>query len=121
MAREDAVTKQQKIYFDAIERYIKKNGCSPSYQEIGKMVGIRSLSSVSKMVDRLVRAGYLVKGRYSTARNLAIVPGKLHGFNVCERNHPLIYFLEEVCPLCSEIQKHTPPREIHKGTTFPQG
>ncbi len=111
------MTRQQKVYFDAIERYIKKNGCSPAYTEIAKMLGIRSLASVAKMVDRLVRDGYLVKG-LGGGRNLSIVPGKLHGFNICDRNHAEIYFRETVCPLCTEIQKNTPPREVtHESTT----
>ncbi len=114
------MTLQQRIYFDAIEKYIKKNGCSPSYTEIGKMVGVRSMASVAKMIDRLVRDGYLVKG-LGAQRNLAVVPGKIHGFNICDRGHEEIYFKATVCPLCTEIQKHTPAREIHKTTDFTQG
>jgi len=105
------LTPQGKIYFDAIKAYIQKNGCSPSYEEIGKMVGVTSLSTVSHMVNRLVRDGYIVKG-LGGGRNLAIVPAKLHGFNVCDRNHELIYFKATVCPLCTEIQKNTTPRTV---------
>jgi SOS-response transcriptional repressor LexA len=118
LKRKIRMTLQQKIYYDAIKSYIYKNGCSPAYQEIARMVGVRSLASVAHMVDRLVRDGYLVKTAHSSARSLAVVPGKLHGFNICERNHPVIYFMEGVCPLCTEIQKHTPPREVRSSEVF---
>jgi LexA DNA binding domain-containing protein len=111
------MTPQQKIYFDAIKQYIARNSCSPAYTEIGKMVGVRSLATVSRMVDRLVRDGYLVKG-LGGGRNLSVVPGKLHGFNVCDRNHEEIYFKATVCPLCTEIQKNTPPREVASSDVF---
>jgi SOS-response transcriptional repressor LexA len=111
------MTPQQKVYFDALERYIKQNGCSPSYEEIGKMVGVTSLGTIAKMVDRLVRDGYIVKGTGSS-RNLAIVPAKLHGFNICDRNHEQIWFLSTVCPLCTEIQKNTPPRMVAVNDVF---
>lgn len=105
------MTRQQKIYYDAIKAFIQKNGFSPSYDELAKIVGVASLASVHAMVGRLIREGYLVKGR-SGSRNLAVVTGKLYGFNSCTRNHVLIFFQEAVCPLCDEIQKRLPPREV---------
>lgn len=109
---------QQKVYYDAIKRYIAKNGCSPTYKEIAQMVGVTSLASVMNMLDRLIRDGYLVRSQGAAYRNIAIVPGKLHGFNVCERNHEEIYFRGTVCPLCTEIQKHTRPRTVAQSEVF---
>jgi SOS-response transcriptional repressor LexA len=111
------MTRQQKIYFDAIKQYIQKNHCSPSYEEIGRMVGVRSQASVYKVVKRLVRAGDLVQ-QTGIARSLALVPNKLHGFNSCNRGHVPIWFSEseEVCPLCAERQKYAPPREVRIST-----
>jgi len=106
------LTPQQKIYFDAIKKYIAKNGCSPSYADIGTMVGVTSLATVSKMVDRLIHYGYLTKGLKGARRSINIVPAKLHGYNMCDRGHEEIYFKAGVCPLCVEIQKRVPPREV---------
>jgi SOS-response transcriptional repressor LexA len=105
---------QQKIYYEAIKRFIEQNKRSPSYSEIGKMVGVTSMASVHRMVHRLIRNGYLVHGQGSH-HNLWVVPDKLSGFNYCDRQHARIYFTEDVCPLCTEIQKHAPPRHVSVG------
>jgi len=108
------MTPAQKVYFTAIKKYIEKNNCSPSYEEIGQMVGVSSMASIARIVKRLIAEGVLVRGP-GAGRNLIVVPGKLYGFNFCERSHTLIYFMEAMCPLCTEIQKNTPPREVHVG------
>lgn len=106
------MTAQQKIYYDAIKRYIAHNKCSPTYAEIGKMVGVTSLCSVYKMVDRLVDQGYLIRDPNTKYRNLHVIPNKIDGFNYCDRAHVPIWFQPAVCPMCALLQKIHPPREV---------
>lgn len=109
------MTKQQKIYYDAIKGYIHAHGCSPTLQEVAELVGVRSLASVHRVVHCLVDDGYLVKDPNHTIRNLHVVPDKLDGFNYCDRAHEGIYFQSTVCPLCKEIQRRVQPREVRVG------
>jgi len=106
------MTGRQRVYFDAIKDYIKANKCSPSYEDIGKLVGAKSVASVFKIVSKLVEQGYLVRDPHLGARNLHLIPDKLDGFNLCNRNHEPIYFQSSVCPMCTLLQQVNPPREI---------
>ena len=47
---------REKIY-QAIIQYIKKNGYSPSYREIGEIVGLRSTNTVYCHIHNLERDG----------------------------------------------------------------
>lgn len=56
---------RQKAYFDWICEYIKTNKVSPSTQEIMVGMGLRSPSSVTHAIKKLVEKGVLErKGRF---------------------------------------------------------
>lgn len=45
----------------AIKEYINKNGYSPSVREIGKLVGLKSSSTVHDYLEKLRSKGYISK------------------------------------------------------------
>ena len=53
-------------YFEKLQDYYARNQVLPSYAAIGKLVGLKSTSSVSAFLDRLKAAGYVA----TTARRL---------------------------------------------------
>ncbi len=66
------LTKKQKILLDFIEAFIDDKGYSPTYREIMKALGYKSVSTVAKHVDNLVALGALVK-KDGEVRSLIIV------------------------------------------------
>lgn len=55
------LTKKQKLLIDFIDGFIKGNGYSPTFREIMRALGYRSVSTVAKHVDNLVAIGVLKK------------------------------------------------------------
>lgn len=66
------LTRRQRDVFDFIAEFIKKNGYSPAFDEIGAGVGLSSLATVSKHVENLKRKGW-VEMDYCRKRSLEIV------------------------------------------------
>lgn len=65
------LTPKQKILLDYIKDYIRKNGVSPSYEDIRKKLKLSSLSSVHDYVETLSKKGYVEKNGNS-ARGIEI-------------------------------------------------
>lgn len=59
------LTPKQKQILDYIENYIKKNGISPTFEEIGHRAN-KAFSTVHEHVETLIRKGFLVKTNYSS-------------------------------------------------------
>ena len=55
------ITKKQKQMLDFIDGFIKGNGYSPTYREIMRALGYKSVSTVAKHIDNLVILGKLEK------------------------------------------------------------
>ena len=55
------MTKRQKDCLDFIKRYWTENAISPSYDDIRSGLGLRSKSSVHRLVESLVAHGELLK------------------------------------------------------------
>lgn len=53
------LTQRQRLVLETIERAVYVNGYPPSMREIGKAVGLASLSSVAHQLSQLERLGYL--------------------------------------------------------------
>ena len=65
-------TKKQKELLSFIDGFIKGNGYGPSYREIMRGMGYRSVSTVAVHVDGLIARGHLRK-RTRSARSLEVV------------------------------------------------
>jgi SOS-response transcriptional repressor LexA len=67
------MTEPQLSCLEFIRERIRRDGLAPTYPQIAEHLGIKSRSSISAMVQRLVRDGHLLKTR-SGHRNLRL-PG----------------------------------------------
>jgi repressor LexA len=70
-----AITKRQKEVYDYIDSFVRENGYSPSFEEIGDGLGLSSLATVHKHVSNLEHKG-LLKRDYNRSRSIDIVPQK---------------------------------------------
>lgn len=71
MQKERASKKQQEL-LSFVDGFIKGNGYGPSYREIMRALGYKSVSTVAIHVDNLIAKGYLARGDKS-ARSLEVV------------------------------------------------
>lgn len=70
-----AITRRQRQVLDFITNFIRENGYSPSFEEIGQGLGLSSLATVHKHVSNLDQKGYL-KRDYNRSRSIDVVPNK---------------------------------------------
>lgn len=71
MNTERASKKQQEL-LSFVDGFIKGNGYGPSYREIMKALGYKSVSTVAIHIDGLIAKGYLAR-RDKSARSLEVV------------------------------------------------
>lgn len=75
--REEAVmalTRRQREILDFIEEFIQSSGYSPSFEEIARFFGYRSLATVHEHLSNLERKGYIRKN-YNESRSVELVEG----------------------------------------------
>jgi SOS-response transcriptional repressor LexA len=65
-------TKKQKELHNFVDTFIQGNGYGPSYREIMRSLGYKSVSTVAIHIDGLIAKGYLRK-RDNSARSLEVV------------------------------------------------
>lgn len=65
------LTKRQKEIFDFIDTHIKKNGYSPTFDEIGNKFNLKSSSTIHQHVQALIDKGFISKKNYG-ARSIEI-------------------------------------------------
>jgi len=65
-------TKKQQELLSFIDGFIKGNGYGPSYREVMRALGYKSVSTVATHIDSLIAKGCIVKHTYS-ARSLEVV------------------------------------------------
>ncbi|HTT25093.1 MAG TPA: transcriptional repressor LexA [Candidatus Sulfotelmatobacter sp.] len=70
-----ALTKRQREIYDFIDRFVKDNGYSPSFEEIGDGMSLSSLATVHKHISNLERKG-LLKRDYNRSRSIDLLPPK---------------------------------------------
>ena len=58
-ARHKGLTPRQRTILEVIQRAVAAHGYPPSMREIGDLVGLKSLSSVTHQLNQLERQGYL--------------------------------------------------------------
>jgi hypothetical protein len=98
---EIAITQTQFQYYRAIRDFVSKHGWFPTYGEIGRMVGVTSCASVSKVMQKLLALGLVIK----QDKGYALVPEKLHGLSQCARGHLPIWFMARTCPVCELLAR----------------
>jgi SOS-response transcriptional repressor LexA len=69
----DRPSKKQQELLNFIDGFIKGNGYGPSYREVMRALGYKSVSTVAAHVDALIAKGYLRKGDDYSARSLEVV------------------------------------------------
>lgn len=67
------VSKKQQELLSFVDGYIKGNGYGPSYREVMRGLGYKSVSTVAIHVDALIAKGYLRKGDDYSKRSLELV------------------------------------------------
>jgi repressor LexA len=70
-----AITRRQRQVYDFISRFVAENGYSPSFEEIGKGMGLSSLATVHKHVTNLEKKGLLTRD-YNRSRSIDLLPPK---------------------------------------------
>jgi len=69
------LTKRQVEVLEAINKYIKDNHYAPAYRDLGKILGVKSPSTVSNFLYKLKKKGY-VNWKDGQPRTLFIIEQK---------------------------------------------
>lgn len=72
MANSERSTKRQRELLNFVDGFIQGHGYGPSYREIMRSLGYKSVSTVAVHIDGLISKGYLLK-RDNSARSLEVV------------------------------------------------
>ena len=70
-----AVTRRQKEILDFLESFVSRNGYSPSFEEIARGMGLKSLATVHKHVTNLEKKGLLDRV-HNRSRSIDLLPPK---------------------------------------------
>ena len=74
--KEERASKKQQELLQFIDSFIKGSGYGPSYREVMRALGYKSVSTVAAHIDQLIVKGYLEKKDHS-ARSLSVVTLRL--------------------------------------------
>lgn len=74
-------SKRQKELLDYVDGFIQAHGYGPSYREVMRALGYKSVSTVAVHIDGLIAKGYLTK-RDNSARSLEVVTTRYNGKSV---------------------------------------
>src|SRR5437762_1562715 len=70
-----AITRRQRQVYDYISEFVQRNGYSPSFEEIGRGLGLNSLATVHKHVSNLEKKDLLTRD-YNRSRSIDLLPPK---------------------------------------------
>jgi len=68
-----AVTRRQKEVIDFLESFVSRNGYSPSFEEIARGMGLKSLATVHKHITNLEKKGMLDRV-HNRSRSIDVLP-----------------------------------------------
>src|SRR5271155_1384848 len=68
-----AVTRRQKEVLDFLESFVARNGYSPSFEEIARGMGLKSLATVHKHITNLEKKGLLDRV-HNRSRSIDVLP-----------------------------------------------
>ncbi len=72
-SRRQPLTERQRAVFDYLEVSIRDRGFAPSFEDIARHFGFRSLASVHEHLQHLARKGWIARD-FNKARALRILP-----------------------------------------------
>jgi repressor LexA len=72
MTEYDRASKKQQELLNFVDGFIQGNGFGPSYREIMRGLGYKSVSTVAIHIENLIAKGYLIR-KDKSARSLAVV------------------------------------------------
>jgi repressor LexA len=75
-----AVTRRQKEVLDFLADFVKRNEYSPSYDEIARGLGLKSLATVHKHITNLANKGLLQRA-HNRSRSIDVLPPRARGRN----------------------------------------
>src|SRR6267143_1886867 len=70
------LTPRQHTAYEFIVGFLGREGFAPSYEEIRRHLGLRSLNAVSKLIAQLRRRGALAAAPFNAKRSLTLVAGR---------------------------------------------
>ncbi|AXC09529.1 SOS-response repressor and protease LexA [Acidisarcina polymorpha] len=76
-----AVTRRQKEVLDFLAEFVRKNEYSPSYEEIARGLGLKSLATVHKHITNLVNKGLLQRS-HNRSRSIDVLPPRARSRNL---------------------------------------
>lgn len=99
-------TKKQKELLSFVDNFIQGNGYGPSYREIMRSLGYKSVSTVATHIDGLITKGYLRK-RNNSARSLEVVTTSIEASQTKKVVNPVNerWLIEEINERFNLIQK----------------
>jgi repressor LexA len=68
-----AITRRQKEILDFLESFVTRNGYSPSFEEIARGMGLKSLATVHKHITNLEKKGLLDRV-HNRSRSIDVLP-----------------------------------------------
>jgi repressor LexA len=68
-----AVTRRQKEVLDFLSEFVRRNEYSPSFEEIARGLGLKSLATVHKHITNLQNKGLLQRG-HNRSRSIDVLP-----------------------------------------------
>ena len=68
-----AVTRRQKEILDFLDSFVSRNGYSPSFEEIARGMGLKSLATVHKHITNLEKKG-LLNRVHNRSRSIDLLP-----------------------------------------------
>lgn len=97
-----SITQRQSDVLNFIESFARDRGYSPTYEEIAKGIGLKSIATVHKHITNLERRGRITRAA-NNSRSIDVVPeGKLTRFRVeGERLYDTYlkcYWVKEITP-----------------------
>jgi repressor LexA len=70
---EMSVTRRQKEVLDFLSNFVQRNGYSPSFEEIARGLGLKSLATVHKHITNLQKKGLLQRA-HNRSRSIDVLP-----------------------------------------------
>jgi repressor LexA len=67
-----ALTRRQKQVLDFLATFITEHGYSPSFEEVGRSLGLSSLATVHKHIENLDRKGFIRRG-FNQSRSIDVL------------------------------------------------
>ena len=105
---EQRASKKQKELLQFVDGFIKGNGYGPSYREIMRSLGYKSVSTVAVHIDGLIAGGYLLK-RDNSARSLEVVHDDTSAVQPAQSTYE-IWLMNHITTRCDRYE--TSPEEV---------